>query len=263
MLRRPTETIGKSQLTVPKPSADDEEEDSLVSAPANPQKSKEEALRALKRAAALKHDSFQIWENVMIVSASLDPPESSSAIAAQGRVIDLRGPTVGERCIDPEIMTIIVRSTIAGAEQYDASKPGPERMLVELFDRKIQPLITASATLWGLVAKLAIWRKRPASALDAHEKAWRSITTQPGWETDSERRWDAVVDSTIELCDAYESLGPMETTEGLAAGQALVAKDWKFKSRSAIRGILGRGRNSFEDTPGWMRLQEALENLKG
>ncbi|KAF2154450.1 hypothetical protein K461DRAFT_223216 [Myriangium duriaei CBS 260.36] len=233
----------------------------LTSRP-DPQKWKHDALRALKRAAALKHDSFQIWENVMIVAASVSPPDYSSAIAAQSSVIDLRGKTVGEKCVDAEIMAIVVRGLIASSEQFDPNKPGPERMLMELFDRKIQPLITASPALWSLVAKLAVWRKKPATGLDAHEKGWRTVITQPGWETDSEARWDLVVDATVELCDAYESLGPMETTEGLGAGQALVAKDWKFKARSAVRGIMGRGRNSFEGTAGWTRLQETLDGLK-
>jgi hypothetical protein len=42
-----------------------------------------------------------------------------------------------------------------------------------------------------------------------------------------------------------------------------VAKDWKFKARSAIRGIKGRGKDSWEGTKGWEKLDEALEDLKG
>ncbi|GAM86272.1 hypothetical protein ANO11243_042840 [Dothideomycetidae sp. 11243] len=264
LLRRSTDKGTESQLSQTK--YDDEEDDEKIVAEGHAaedlQRPKQEALRALKRAAGLKHDSFQIWENVLIVATSLDPPDYASAITAQSRVIDIRGRSEGEKCVDAEIMAMIVRGIMSTSEQYDASKPGPERMLVELFDRKIQPLITASASLWSLVAKLAVWRKKPATALDAHEKAWRTVTTQPGWESDSEKRWDAVVDATIELCDAYESLGPMETTEGLGAGQALVAKDWKFKARTAVRGIMGRGRSTFDGTTGWTRLQNAMDGLK-
>lgn len=258
LLRRPEQTVS----VLPKTPAEDEEDMGDDGPKVDPQKSKQEALRALKRAAGLKHDSYQIWDNVLTVAASLDPPDYASAISAQSRVVDLRGPTVGENCVDAQLLTVLVRGIIAGSEQYDASKPGPERMLVDLFDRKIQPLITASTALWSLVARLAVWRKKPATALDAHEKGWRAVTTQPGWETDSEARWNAVVDATVDLCDAYESLGPMVTTEGLGAGEALVAKDWKFKSRSAVRGILGRGKASFEDTDGWTRLQQVMEGLR-
>ena len=42
----------------------------------------------------------------------------------------------------------------------------------------------------------------------------------------------------------------------------LVAKDWKFKARSAVRGIKGRGKDSWEGTSGWEKLDAALEDLK-
>ncbi|TKX21229.1 TPR repeat-containing protein 2 [Elsinoe australis] len=251
--------------TVQPPSSADEDLDSANAPAKDPQKHKRDALRALKRAASLKHDSYRIWENVLIVAASLDPPELSSAIAAQSRVIDLRGSTDGEKCVDADIMALIVRQVVASSctgESYDASRPGPERMLVELFDRKIQPLITSSYALWSLVAKLALWRKKPSSALEAHEKAWRTVTAQPGWENE-EGSWNRTVEATIELCDAYESLGPMDRTEGLGAGDGqVVAKDWRFKARSAVRTILGKGKATWEDSEGWERLQGAMEGLK-
>jgi hypothetical protein len=55
----------------------------------------------------------------------------------------------------------------------------------------------------------------------------------------------------------------MERTEGLAAGQGqLVAKDWKFKARTAIKSVIGRGKGSWEGTNGWHQLKEAQEGLK-
>jgi len=227
------------------------------------QKHKKDALRALKRAASLKHESFRIWENVLIVAASIMPPDYLSIVSAQKQLIHLRGPTIGEKCVDVEIIALVVRHVVMSVDTYDASKPGFERLLVDMVDKEIVPLITSSRPLWQLVARLSIWRNRPATALDAQEKAWRTMTNQPGWDTDNEARWNDVVDATIELCDAYESLGPRETTEGLGAGSgALVAKDWTFKARSALRGILGRGKTTWEDTEGWTRLQDALAALK-
>jgi hypothetical protein len=73
-----------------------------------------------------------------------------------------------------------------------------------------------------------------------------------------------VVDQTIDLVDAYETLGPRERTEGLAAGSGeLVAKDWKFKARSAVRSVMGKGKEGWEDGEGWERLKSRLEELKG
>lgn len=230
----------------------------------DPQQNKKDALRALKRAATLKHDSHRIWENLLIVAASLSPPDYDTVLTAQRHIIDLRSKTNGESCIDVEIMEHMIRHVIALNDEYDPSKPGFERLLVEMFDKKIVPLITSSRELWQLYAKLSLWRKKPATALDANEKAWRAVTSQPGWETESEGRWNVIVDATVDLCDAYESLGQMEKTEGMAAGTgALVAKDWKFKARSAIRSIMGKGKDCWEDTEGWERLKEALEGLRG
>ena len=68
----------------------------------------------------------------------------------------------------------------------------------------------------------------------------------------------------MRLCDSYESLGPKERTEGMAAGSGeVVMKDWKFKARSALRGIMGRGKDSWEGTEGWERLRDVVEQLRG
>jgi hypothetical protein len=66
---------------------------------------------------------------------------------------------------------------------------------------------------------------------------------------------------TIELADAYESLGQMERTDGLGSGE-MVAKDWRFKARLAVKGVMGRGKMNWEGTADWERLKECLEELK-
>ncbi|OJD34484.1 tpr domain-containing protein [Diplodia corticola] len=258
-----------------KPKLDDEEEDDpnqidiTKTRQRDPQQHRRDALKALKRAAHLQFDNFRMWDNLLTVAASLTPPSLSDIITAQRRIIDLRGATDGERCVDAAILDALVRDVIALSPPgtgYDASRPGPTRMLVRLVDEAVVPLITGSRRLWAVVARLALWRGRPAAALDAHEKAWRAATaSRPGWEsTGDEAGWNDVVDATVELAAAYESLGPMERTEGLAAGSGeVVAKDWKFKARSAIKGICGRAKETWEGTEGWERLREALEGLKG
>ncbi|KAM3423913.1 hypothetical protein BST61_g1307 [Cercospora zeina] len=225
-----------------------------------------DALKALKRAASLKHESHRIWENVLIVAASLRPPSYQDILTAQRQILQLRGPTDGEKCIDVQILSGLVNHITSSNESgYDPSVPGLTRMAVRFIDAHIVPLITGSAELWHLVAKLALWRDKPSTALDAEEKAWRAVTNQPGWESNGkEAQWDAVVEATVRLCDSYESLGPKERTEGMAAGMGeVVMKDWKFKARSALRGIMGRGKDSWEGTEGWDRLKEVMEQLRG
>ncbi|EMC96607.1 hypothetical protein BAUCODRAFT_70170 [Baudoinia panamericana UAMH 10762] len=228
--------------------------------PGDPQEYRSDALKALKRAAALKHDSYRIWENVLTVAASVHPPDYATALSAQKRLIDLRGATDGERCIDEQMLSLLAQQIISSNDRYDPAQPGLARLFVKMIDENVVPLITGSPQLWHLVAKIALWRNKPFSSLDAEEKAWRVVTAQPRWEAD-EQNWNAVVDATVRLCSAYESLGPMERTEGMGAGE-LVAKDWKFKARSAVRGILGKGKAAWEGTAGWERLQAVMEELK-
>ena len=258
----PDESIG-----APKTASLRSEEDGLVDNCAQDelslsmQKNKQDALRALKRAAALKHDSYRIWQNVLIVAASVSPPDYTSILAAQRQIIELRGKVDGEACIDFEILELLANHIVSLSDKFDPEQPGLPRMFVKFIDQSVTPMITSSADLWRLVSRLALWRNKPSSALDAEEKAWRFVMSQPGWETDGEKRWDEVVESTVRLCDSYESLGPMERTEGMGVGE-LVAKDWKFKARTAVRGILGRGKASWEETKGWERLKGAMESLK-
>jgi tetratricopeptide (TPR) repeat protein len=227
----------------------------------DPQKYRRDALNAFKQAAKLKRDNYRIWDNLLTVAASVHPPSYHDITTAQQRIIDIRGPVDGEKCVDVEILTLLVKDITA--EAYQEGSHGLPRVLINLFDRSIVPLITASAPLWKLVSLVALWRNKPGTALDASEKAWRVVTVQPGWETGTEAQWNGVVDATDELVAAYESLGPREKTEGMAAGSGeLVAKDWNFKARSAIRGVLGKGKSSWEDTDGYARLRFLQESLK-
>lgn len=222
------------------------------------------ALKAFQRAASLKHDSYRIWQNVLVTAASLIPPDYNAILAAQKRVIELRGGMDGEKCIDVDILSRLIQQVIETADEYDPEVPGIARMCVRFVDESVVPLITGSDELWQLISRLAVWRGKLKTALEAEEKAWRAVTSRPGWESQSEARWDEVVDATIRLCDSYESLGPREQTEGLAAGSGeLVAKDWRFKARSAARSVANKGRSTWESTKGWERLQEAQNNLKG
>ncbi|KAF2722983.1 hypothetical protein K431DRAFT_283489 [Polychaeton citri CBS 116435] len=64
---------------------DDEEEDVMAvpTAKRSPQKNRQDALKALKRAATLKHDNFRIWQNIIVVAASVSPPDYTSLLTAQ------------------------------------------------------------------------------------------------------------------------------------------------------------------------------------
>lgn len=245
------------------PLSDEEQEEPLNGKVQDPQKYVKDALRALKQAARLKPTEYRIWSNLLMVSASLDPPSYPDILAAQSQIIALRGSTEGESCIDLKTLTLLAEHVIAENEAYDPSKPGLPRMVVKMLDEKVVPLITGRSELWHLISKVYLWRGKPSKALEAEEKSWRVVTQRPGWENGKEEDWEAVVNETERLVNAYRDFGQMEKTEGMAAGSGeLVEKQWRFKARSAIRGIMGKGKASWEDTKGWERLQELLEGLK-
>ncbi|KAI8941738.1 hypothetical protein NX059_002943 [Plenodomus lindquistii] len=223
-----------------------------------------DALKAFKRAATLKHDNYRIWSNVLAVAASTNPPSWSDVVTSQRRICELRGSTDGEKCIDAGALDMLVKNAVRSEQAFDITRPGLPRLINELIEKHVKPLITVSPKLWSILATMYTHTQRPSSALECHEKAWRAVTSQPKWESGTEADWNAVVDQTIDLVDAYETLGPRERTEGLAAGSGeLVAKDWKFKARSAIRSVNGKGKENWEDSAGWDRLKERMDELKG
>jgi tetratricopeptide (TPR) repeat protein len=234
-----------------------DDEDSPSSHPPKTQSNTHQALHALTRASRLKPTSFQIWDNLLTVSLSISPSPYPTLLNALRQIILLRSPSAGESAIPLSVLTELITHIIT----LDSPSSFLSRQLTNLVDNDIVPLITHSASLWRQVARLALWRNKSVSALEAYEKAWRAATARPGWETGTEMAWDEVVDATVELVDAYESLGPKERGEGLGA-EEVVARDWRFKARSAVRGIMGKAKESFEDTPGWERLKNRLEDLR-
>ena len=253
----------------------------------DPQKHVREAFVALKRAAALKRESFRIWQNLLSVSVRISPPPYTEIIIGQNRLIELLGHIEGERCVDVELVEALVSHLVTAYPQpptqvsiteIESRQPenddtiqapapkrvGFERMVIDLVQKKITPLITSSRRLWLVTAKLSLYLQRPSATLSAYEKAWRVTLNQPGWESGTEEvkdAWKEVVDSTIDLLDGYESLGERSREAGMGAGE-LVAKDWRFKARSAVRSVLARAKEGWDADDGYEALSERLQELK-
>jgi hypothetical protein len=147
-----------------------------------------------------------------------------------------------------------------GALPTATLRPGSlPRELIDLMENFIMPLITTSADLWLSVARLARWRRRPLAALEANEKAWRAVTSQPGVYEQDEASWEAVVVATEALVKAYEGLAGEERER---TGGKVIDGNWRFKARSAVRGVLGKGREIWGDSDGFRRLENIMETLK-
>ncbi|KKK26661.1 hypothetical protein ARAM_002535 [Aspergillus rambellii] len=271
------------EKTAQQPEEDEEAGSESPKIPEDPHKRKREAIAALHRAAQLKHTDARIWDNLLTVAASIPPPTTPfrDIITAQSRVIELVGPKKGEKAIDLPILGMLVDHLVT-AYDYEAllitvnsdgpSGAKPERVvrsgtipgqILSLIDTSIVPLITHSAALWLLVARVELFREKPSKALEAHEKAWRATvasSTQGAFQMGDEKKWMEIVSATERLVrKGYAKYGPMnkEGQNERAEGEPeLVAKDWRFKARSAVRGIMGKGKEFWEDSDGWDRLKE-------
>lgn len=74
----------------------------------------------------------------------------------------------------------------------------------------------------------------------------------------SETIWNEIVDACEDLVSAFESLGELPGKHG--AGD-LVCKDWKYKARTTVRSLMSKGKDMWEDSPGWERLQNMKRDL--
>ncbi|KAJ5461232.1 uncharacterized protein N7458_002784 [Penicillium daleae] len=287
-----TDAEGWSNLAVatlrskdPEPSQDEEIDESTgekIVKEVDPHKRKRDALAALLRAAQLKHTEVRIWDNVLTVAASIPPPATPfrDVVTAQKRVIELVGEKKGEKCIDLPILSVLVDFLVTAFE-YESLRiqtdDGPvvrtgtiPGQIISLVDNNVVPLITHSSALWLLVARVEMFRNRPSRALDAHEKAWRATiaaSAQGAFQMGDEKPWMAVVRATEKLVrDGYARYGPMDHEEQKAEGDAeadMVMRDWRFKARSAVRGIMGKGKEFWEDSEGWELLKELQTEVTG
>ena len=284
-----SEVVNSGDIDTADGHAKDDEDEILQQMPAvDLQRHIRGAFVALKRAARLKRDSFRIWQNLLSVAVQLAPPPFTDIIIAQTRLIDLLGRVEGERCVDVEIVEGLVSHLIAtspsdrrqaqsaetsretiesknGNEIPSGQRLGFEKMVIDLV-QKIIPLITSSRRLWLVAAKLSLHLQQPAAALSAYEKAWRVTLNKPGWDTgagteSAQTTWAEVSEATIELVDGYESLGERTRESGMAAGE-LVAKDWKFKARSALRSVMSSAKEGWEGDARYETLSERLQELK-
>ncbi|KAF3028883.1 hypothetical protein E8E15_008118 [Penicillium rubens] len=269
----------------PAPEVIDESTGEVSTAEVDPHKRKREALSALQRAAQLKGTDARIWDNVLTVAASIPPPATPfrDVITAQKRIIELLGAKNGEKCVDVAILAMLVDFLNVAFEYEEllirsddpseapivrtGTVPG---QIISLVDQHVVPLITHSSVLWQIVARVEVFRGRPSKAFEAHEKAWRATiaaNAQGAFQMGDEKPWLEVVRATEKLVrDGYAKFGPMDREDQKVEGDEeaeLVAKDWRFKSRSAVRGIMGKGKEFWDGTEGWERLKELQSEVTG
>ncbi|KAI1453840.1 hypothetical protein F4805DRAFT_441971 [Annulohypoxylon moriforme] len=234
----------------------------------------QDSLIAFKRGATLAGSNWRIWDNVITLAASLSPnPDLDDVVLGVRNVIRIRKT---EETLDLDVLTLLVReatktpvpgSNEGAPEIYEPRRGTIENKIVSLFESDIVPLITTNSACWALVSRLRAWRRDWVGALEAAEKAWRTAvggvgstlsasSGTPGqngnWLTDADA-WDAVVQRTSELVAAYENYGSRVDSIG---------SKWKGKARSAVRSIMGKAKESWENDHRWQTLTGMMDDLK-
>ena len=198
---------------------------------------KADAFRALSQALGSKYDSWRMWENFTIVAAALG--EWPSVIRGIRRTVDLRGKRDGESCVDVELLEQLVGNVVQSGND-DEQAASLRRQLLDLLTNSIEPLITREPRLWDLMSRVWIWQSNWSQALAAAESAYRChITLINSSEHLSDAVWTDAADSLEQLVNAYTNLGSRTLPTG-----DLVCPEYKHKSRSVIRQLQGRARDS-------------------
>ncbi|OLY85587.1 TPR repeat-containing protein C19B12.01 [Smittium mucronatum] len=234
-----------------------------------------EAWNCLKEAIKFKFDNWQIWSNFLVTSVSIG--RFASAIQAMGRIIELRVAKDGSKCVDVEILNIIIQSVTRGQETpakvsefRSVQRSGRLNVLVEnLLVNVIAEKITDSPEIWRATADFWFWKKDYVSCLDCYEKAYRcaSLPPQVCYEVEM---FKTAMHYLTELVDMYESLGPMPVpiatpsshiSSPTGSNEASLTKpacpNYKLKSKMAVQGLINKARDHFENTPEF----ESLESL--
>lgn len=276
LLSKHTEMISLEKVRVQDPEAlseADNEAEIDFSAQAAKQPSPKDILRqaliAYKRGAAIAHDNWKIWDNVITIAGRMSPPAFSELLMGTRAVLRIRGPKVGEEAVDADILRALISEAVSRERVPNpnpAENQGPiyqpprgslARATIDMVDEEVVPLITKRPELWALVEKLALYRRDYREALACAERAWRMASQGEEWHREVDA-WRAVVAATDNLVSAYENYGPQEKADG--SGE--VEKGWKMKARSAVRGTMGKAKDSWEGTEEWDLLKARLEELK-
>lgn len=237
----------------------------------DPSKLIAQSLSAYKKGATIAHDNWRIWDNVLTLSARIRPPAVPDMVLATKHILRIRQ---SENVVDVDVLSALLTDVVLQVEKephegiYEPKRGTQERLVARLIEEEIVPIITHRSALWTLAAKLRVWRSDYVGAIEATERAWRVATTSPSsssllpnsesageganW-TENKQAWEEVVQRTDELASMLENYGPR--TEGVGA-------KWKGKVRSAVRTVMGKGRENWEGSEGWKMLEAIMEGLK-
>lgn len=216
---------------------------------------KADAFLALKQATKLKFESWRMWQNMLVVA--VDVGQFADAIWAMQRIVELRWDKVREQAVDVEILQMLVDSVIQNwKDAFDREGKRLARQVQRLLEDVILTRITNSPEIWRVCAKFYMWQTRYADALEASVKAYRAVMHDARIETE-QQVFERVAAIALETVDMYETLGDKQLPDGTP-----VCPDWRYASRTILKGLMGKVRDLFEDTQAYEQLKSRLEDLK-
>ncbi|KAK4202331.1 hypothetical protein QBC40DRAFT_43575 [Triangularia verruculosa] len=235
-----------------------------------------QSLNAYKKGAAISHDNWRIWDNVITLASRLRPIAVPEVLLGLQHVARIKK---SEDAIDIDVLRLLLNEAVLSVEKptgsagvYEPPRGSNERAVIQFLETSVVPLITARSEFWELIARERVWKRDFAGAIDAAEKAWRAAMggassggLLPGsngsvgpdgksrnWLEDKEA-WALVVERTDELASVLENYGE-DVPE--------IGSKWKGKARLAVRSVMGKGKEAWEDTEEWDRLKGLLEGLR-
>ncbi|KAG9291160.1 hypothetical protein G9A89_013032 [Geosiphon pyriformis] len=237
---------------------------------------KMDAFNAFQQALKQNYDNWKVWTNYMYTA--IDIGEFSEAIRAMQRVVDLLWQKEKEKCVDIEVLEIIVNSVTQGILDADKNNvkflvPKVERLLFE----GITSRVTNNPKIWRICGNFWFSQKRYDLTLEALLKAYRCFLHDPRLETSAEV-FDQAATAALEVVETYQNLGELKVikpvdqqsaaatnaTEIKSMGntiEELVCKDWRYQAKSLLRTLIGRTKNSFEGSEMHDKLKKALKDL--
>ncbi|KAJ2001365.1 hypothetical protein GGI04_003769 [Coemansia thaxteri] len=249
---------------------------------------RERSWYALREAVKARYDSWQVWTNFM--NASLGIAQIAPAIQAMTRIIEICVDKDGPACVDLDALRTIISSVtrgrvIEGMDERQARHTEAQfvRQMEQLLVTTIEARISSSAQVWRAMADYWFWRRDYRHCLDCYIKAYRCLSQMPQVAY-AKPVFDEAVEAALELVSMYENLGDKTETVRIAAPelgdqetpaqdqnvaaadvateQRPVCADWRHQAKMLLRSLIGKSKATFEGTPGYGRLVEALATLR-
>lgn len=229
---------------------------------------RELAHRALGIALKYSHESWKMWSNYMNVS--IDIGEFAEAARGLQRIVEIRtrelqrstasveGSDIVDMAVLNRLVDAVVRSPISSETVGPNDGVGLYPTVRRLFDDTLLQHMSTDPLVLQSYAKLLFWRGEYRSMLDARVKSFRfgaGSASNDALITDKSA-WMLAIAELRDLVDLLSNLGAREEADGP------VMPDWRFQSRTLVRNIMSRTRDSFEDEPEWDELVTLLDELK-